>query len=111
VYRRAGLRVSQARGISPGLISLLLTDLDLDQNVQSQKIDVASFGKGQSVQILSGRGVLGFLAAIIIFLVLLAIGLHPLLALLIGGLVGPLLTGIFLKDLGDRLEHWLTTYK
>lgn len=63
------------------------------------------------MQLLSAHAAFGLLAATLIFLVLLVFGLHPLLALVIAGLVGPLLTHTFLKDVADRAERWLTTMK
>ena len=63
------------------------------------------------MQLFHAHTLIGLLVAIIVFLVLLAVGLHPLLALLVGGLAGPTLTHTLLKGVADRLEHWMTTKK
>jgi hypothetical protein len=63
------------------------------------------------MQLLSAHAAFGLFAALLIFILLLAMGLHPILALVLAGVGGPLLTGVLLKDLADRVERWLTTPK
>lgn len=63
------------------------------------------------MQLFHAHTLIGLVVAVIIVLVLLAIGLHPVLALLAGGLGGPTLAHTVLKGTGDRLEHWMTTMK
>ena len=65
----------------------------------------------RSMQLFSGQTTVALFVITSIFLILLAVGLHPVLALGVGVIAGWLLAYTLLSTVGDRLEHWLRTYK
>lgn len=65
----------------------------------------------RSMQLFSGQTTVALFVITSIFLILLAVGLHPVPALGVGVIAGWLLAYTLLSTVGDRLEHWLRTYK
>lgn len=63
------------------------------------------------MQLLSAHAALSLFVGVLVALPLIALGLHPIAALIIGALAGWALVHTVLKDLADRAERWLTTMR
>ncbi len=63
------------------------------------------------MQLLSAHTAFGLVAAMLVVTGLVVLGVPALAALLVGIVVGPVLTQTFLGGVADRAEHWLTTPK
>lgn len=63
------------------------------------------------MQLLSAHAALALFIAVVVFILLAAIGVPLLIAVIAGGLAGWLLTQTVFRGVADRAERWLTTMR